>query len=179
MEFHIVRTLNSIPIAWWKACPSLLAAETLAGLPVAGGLDLSSTTDLTPFVLVFRLPPTTQETPSVEVAELDASGAWRGTSPDKSRLLGRGPDSLRFVAANALQSSRSALGASASASRRPSLRSGDDPTQETAARLGCNLLDLVLIPIPGPSRMRVWSRIPSRDLEDLDHVEKPPSKPVR
>ncbi len=63
-----------IPIEWWKACPSLPAAETLADLPVAGGLDLSSTTDLTAFVLVFRLPPTTQETPSVEVADVDEGG---------------------------------------------------------------------------------------------------------
>ena len=29
-----------IPIEWWKACPALPPAEALAGLPVAGGLDL-------------------------------------------------------------------------------------------------------------------------------------------
>lgn len=62
-----------IPVEWWKACPRL--PDSLAGLPVAGGLDLSSTTDLTAFVLVFRLPPTTAEAPKVEVAELDEKGA--------------------------------------------------------------------------------------------------------
>jgi phage terminase large subunit-like protein len=61
-----------IPPEWWKACPRL--PETLAGLPVAGGLDLSSTTDLTAFVLVFRLPPTAPDAPKVEVAEVDAAG---------------------------------------------------------------------------------------------------------
>jgi phage terminase large subunit-like protein len=62
-----------IPVEWWKACPPLPAS--LTGLPVAGGLDLSSTTDLTAFVLAFRLPPTTAEAPKVEVAEIDAAGA--------------------------------------------------------------------------------------------------------
>ena len=62
-----------IPVEWWKACPRL--PDSLAGLPVAGGLDLSSTTDLTAFVLVFRLPPTTAEAPKAEVAEIGATGA--------------------------------------------------------------------------------------------------------
>jgi phage terminase large subunit-like protein len=62
-----------IPAEWWKSCPPL--PPSLAGLPVAGGLDLSSTTDLTAFVLVFRLPPTTPDAPKVEVAEADAASA--------------------------------------------------------------------------------------------------------
>ena len=63
-----------IPIEWWNACPALVPAA-LAGLPVAAGLDLSSTTDLTAFVLIFRLPPTQADAPKVEVAEIDAAGA--------------------------------------------------------------------------------------------------------
>ena len=63
-----------IPVEWWKACPALPHVDSLVGLPVAGGLDLSSTTDLTAFVLVFRLPPTTTDAEAVEVADLDESG---------------------------------------------------------------------------------------------------------
>jgi phage terminase large subunit-like protein len=67
-----------IPIEWWNECPPLPTAESLAGRSVAGGLDLSSTTDLTAFVLVFRLPESRLEgekVPTVEAVEVDAAGA--------------------------------------------------------------------------------------------------------
>ncbi|MCK6478588.1 MAG: terminase large subunit [Planctomycetaceae bacterium] len=67
-----------IPIEWWKDCPSLPGPESLVKRPVAGGLDLSSTTDLTAFVLVFRLPESRLEgekVPTVQAVEFDAAGA--------------------------------------------------------------------------------------------------------
>jgi phage terminase large subunit-like protein len=71
-----------IPVEWWTACPALPPADVLSRLPVAGGLDLSSTTDLTAFVLVFRLPPARPDAPAVEVVDadpdaLDAASAKR------------------------------------------------------------------------------------------------------
>jgi phage terminase large subunit-like protein len=63
-----------IPSEWWRDCPALPTEDLLAKLPVAGGLDLSSTTDLTAFVLVFRIPPSGSEAAKVEVAEIDAKG---------------------------------------------------------------------------------------------------------
>ena len=60
-----------IPVEWWKDCPALPAGDVLPTLPVAGGLDLSSTTDLTAFVLVFRLPPSRPDAPAVEVVDAD------------------------------------------------------------------------------------------------------------
>ena len=67
-----------IPIEWWMDCPPLPGPESLVGRPVAGGLDLSSTTDLTAFVLVFRLPESRLEgekVPTVQAVEFDAAGA--------------------------------------------------------------------------------------------------------
>lgn len=53
-----------IPIERWDDCQREINLESLAGLPVAGGLDLSSKIDLSCFVLAFRHddPPGTPPT---------------------------------------------------------------------------------------------------------------------
>lgn len=51
----VKQAVRWMPMEKWNACKSDFKAESLEGRPCYGGLDLSSTTDITAFVLVF--PP--------------------------------------------------------------------------------------------------------------------------
>lgn len=62
-----------IPIEWWNACPPISPEDQLAARPVAAGIDLSSTTDLTACVLTFRLPSSDAQDIEVEDVEVDPS----------------------------------------------------------------------------------------------------------
>ena len=61
---HVVRWM---PMEKWDACAFPVNPDELEGRVCYGGLDLSSTTDLTSLVLVF--PPTNEEEPSVDTIE--------------------------------------------------------------------------------------------------------------
>lgn len=55
----VKQTVRWMPMEAWNACAFHVDADTLAGRECYGGLDLSSTTDITAFVLVF--PPLDDE----------------------------------------------------------------------------------------------------------------------
>lgn len=57
----VKQTVRWMPMDRWDACAFPVNPEVLEGRVCYGGLDLSSTTDLTSFVLVF--PPTDEEEP--------------------------------------------------------------------------------------------------------------------
>ena len=62
-QFHLCQWTNStvrwMPMDKWDACAFPVDPESLRGRACYGGLDLSSTTDITAFVLVF--PPETDD----------------------------------------------------------------------------------------------------------------------
>lgn len=64
-QFHLCQWTNTsvrwMPMDKWDACKEDYTEDDLAGRPCYGGLDLSSTCDLTAFVLVF--PPREPEEP--------------------------------------------------------------------------------------------------------------------
>ena len=55
----VKQSVRWMPMDKWDACAYLVDAERLRGRPCYGGLDLSSTTDITAFVLVF--PPVDED----------------------------------------------------------------------------------------------------------------------
>ncbi len=55
----VKQSVRWMPLDKWDACAYLVDAERLRGRPCYGGLDLSSTTDITAFVLVF--PPVDED----------------------------------------------------------------------------------------------------------------------
>ncbi len=73
---------KGIDPACWDALP-IVTAEQLEGMPCWGGLDLSSTTDLTAFALVFRPPE------GVEVPWKWAALVWCWTPKDTARARGK------------------------------------------------------------------------------------------
>ena len=64
-QFHLCQWTNTavrwMPMDKWDACGADYCADDLLGWPCYAGLDLSSTSDLTAFVLVF--PPRAEEEP--------------------------------------------------------------------------------------------------------------------
>ena len=57
----VKQSVRWMPMDKWDACAATVDAEALKGRVCYGGLDLSSTTDVTAFVLVF--PPTDEDEP--------------------------------------------------------------------------------------------------------------------